>query len=150
MSRPQPTTYGRVLLSALASLFLGIVLPGAPAAAAIPQYTLEERATAVASPALIYIEAQFTGYLRRRDSGERSSRDGGADRARYSRAAERTERVDRRATRPQAQAAWISATVFGISFVRLSGSPSVTRTSSSMRTPMPRHSGATLSLSFEM
>ena len=43
-----------------------------------------------------------------------------------------------------------SATVFGIACVRLSGEPSVTRMSSSMRTPMPRHSAATLSSSLPM
>ncbi len=69
MSRPQHATYGRILLSALASLVL-VMLPLGSPASAVPPYTLEERATAVASPALIYIETQFTGYLRRRDTGE--------------------------------------------------------------------------------
>jgi hypothetical protein len=55
-------------MAAASSLF-GVFVAEAPAAAA-PSYTLEERATAIASPALIYVELQFSGILRRRDTGE--------------------------------------------------------------------------------
>ncbi len=46
------------LLSALGML----ALPGS--AAAVPFYTMEERATAIASPSLVYLQITFTGYVR--------------------------------------------------------------------------------------
>jgi hypothetical protein len=68
MSRPNTIARSIVVLAALSSLLLAMV-PGA-AASAVPPYTLEERAVAIASPALIYVETQYTGYLRRKDTGE--------------------------------------------------------------------------------
>jgi Trypsin-like peptidase domain len=58
----------RRLGALLAALAMSITVTGAivPAQAAAPAYTLEERAVAVASPSLVYIEEIFTGYLRDR------------------------------------------------------------------------------------
>jgi hypothetical protein len=39
-------------------------------AAAVPPYTVEERAAAIASPALVLVDAAFEGYLRLRATGE--------------------------------------------------------------------------------
>jgi Trypsin-like peptidase domain len=61
----------RRLLAMLAGapVVLAGVIVADPVAAA-PPYTLEERAAAIASPALIYFEVQFSGYLRHRETGE--------------------------------------------------------------------------------
>ncbi|WP_051366025.1 hypothetical protein [Hamadaea tsunoensis] len=52
----------------LAALALPAAVPG-PAAAAAPSYTLEERATALTTPSLIYIEARYAGFVRLRSTG---------------------------------------------------------------------------------
>jgi hypothetical protein len=41
-----------------------------PAAAAPPPYTMEERAVAIAGPALIYVENRVSGFVRRTGTGE--------------------------------------------------------------------------------
>ena len=56
----------------------------------------------------------------------------------------------RRARHDPARATRSSSTVFGIPAVSTTGPSSPTSTSSSMRTPMPRHSGATWSSAGEM
>lgn len=43
-------------------MFTGVGITGAAAAA--PPYTLEERALAIATPALVYVETTYTGYVR--------------------------------------------------------------------------------------
>ena len=60
--------------------------------------------------------------------------------------------LERRARRRRqlAQARWTSSTVFGIPDVSTSGSDAVTSTSSSMRTPMPRHAAGTVASSGAM
>jgi hypothetical protein len=45
------------------------VLFGRPAAA-VPSYTMEERAYAIAGPSLVYLEMNVTGFLRRKATGE--------------------------------------------------------------------------------
>ncbi|NUT33303.1 MAG: hypothetical protein HOV79_09530, partial [Hamadaea sp.] len=46
-----------------------LLVVGAPPAAAAPSYTLEERARAIASPSLVFVEATFSGFLRDRATG---------------------------------------------------------------------------------
>src|SRR5262245_57926263 len=60
-ARTVPAQRLAALLAALAITTAGLL---ATPAAAAPAYTLEERATAIASPSLVFIEETFTGYLR--------------------------------------------------------------------------------------
>jgi hypothetical protein len=45
-------------------------LAGVPTKAAQPQYSLEERAVAIARPSLVLMENQFTGFLRNKATGQ--------------------------------------------------------------------------------
>src|SRR5579859_150898 len=54
---------GRRLTWLVAPLVAATVLGGAPVQAA-PAFSLDERATAIASPSLVYLETLYTGYLR--------------------------------------------------------------------------------------
>jgi len=56
------------LIVAPVVLSSAFVLPG-QAPAAVPPYTLEERAAAIASPALVYVEVRSRGFLRKKDTG---------------------------------------------------------------------------------
>lgn len=58
-----------VLLAAAMTLLV-VALPAVPASAVAPPYTMEERAAAIASPALVFIEARTEGYLRSKATGD--------------------------------------------------------------------------------
>ncbi len=47
-----------------------LVLVPAPASAAAPEYSLEERANAIVTPSLVFLEGRYKGYFRDRTSGK--------------------------------------------------------------------------------
>ncbi len=47
-----------------------LVLVPAPVSAAAPEYSLEERANAIATPSLVFLEGRYKGYFRDRTSGK--------------------------------------------------------------------------------
>jgi hypothetical protein len=57
-----------IVVFGMATLLLALLVPG-DAAGAPPPYTLDERATAIASPAAVFIEIRMTGFLRNRSTG---------------------------------------------------------------------------------
>src|ERR1700754_5189814 len=70
MPSGQSVTRHRIASFAAASaVVLATAVAGSPAAGA-PTYTVEQRATAIASPGMVYLESTITGYLRRTDTGE--------------------------------------------------------------------------------
>ncbi len=70
--RRTPPVRRRRLAARATVAALGAVAAAVPFAApahAAPAYTLEERAVAIASPSLVFVEAHLTGYLRVRATG---------------------------------------------------------------------------------
>lgn len=62
----------RVRALAVVLLSLPVLLVGTPASAASPAYTMEERAFAIASPSLVYIENRLSGFVRKTETGTTS------------------------------------------------------------------------------
>jgi hypothetical protein len=67
IARRVPTSASLVLAALLG--LVSTTFPATPAAA-VPPYTVEERAVAIASPALVLVDAAFEGYVRNRTTGE--------------------------------------------------------------------------------
>ena len=64
-----PPRLRRAALPASCAVLLS-VLPLASAAQAAPSYTMEERASAIAAPAVLFIESRTEGYLRLKATGQ--------------------------------------------------------------------------------
>lgn len=67
---PRRTFLSRVTAATVAVFTLSTTLALGVPAAAVPPYTMEERAFAIAGPSLLFVEMRSIGLVRRKDNGE--------------------------------------------------------------------------------